>query len=979
MNKIIKILSLFLVVITVLTASVLPALALSWDGSATGGNGGGTAAGANGYAVRYTDVNTNLLGYRFSVVDKTGANKVSKVIDVFRNTTYGNSECDNAYKFATKYNKKQIINNQNSSYSTSKNSTNCYKEANMGFATSLPTTSGMATWQNNATNLNKVLSTLGVGSISNLKNGDKVLVEPIFDVRLQSVYHALTVSEIAIYGKYILGASSNGGASSTAASWGFISDYTNKRYPNALFTPDGKGLWTGVSSASSSRITFYNIINNGYGAGIAYTETKSDFSPNLNVQKCEAWPGAISTRNSNHFGISTGNAFSNWEYGHGYPVNGSDVWFAVNFPKESENCYVKQTVWIDGGGSTSRNVWLNDNQWYDVKLSPSTVDAGRDHYTVKARMDWIDSSGKVLKNGTEKSFYIPIRPTLSRYRVTAYSVTGKAQAYTGEGGSSGSVYVGQRVTIQYKFTSSNTWTSYHYLRSRLYERKNGEWVTAYTNATYGNADLYEDNVSISKTSDIIKNGKIGTYTVPDNNDGQSNRMRFNVWTHWASDIDRTTEANWFDIPILKSDVELYDIVLVNKDGDIVNQNELEVDEELTIHYIYKNNTDCTVYVNGYNSKQEKITGTFEIPARGSIEVVGNSFIVPNKRDFSVWGGVYLEGVAKGHTAYETNGNNNAWSLNCHSKHPVKIVPITPNAAYREKTKVFSSFTLRNISSDDYTPDKIKVQFTAKDKNNNQLYTETKDVIVPKKDTNFVYFSFSVPMGLNSEYVTVSAEIIEDSKRYNNVERQRDVIPYTYYVTPETSYEKKAPSSFDGIPETQESSSEYATWSEYRYENGKFVKHTYGIGIYLGGYHELTSQTDPSHNEIEIKSGYGIQVSSTNCMTGVNNTESASYGTMYTMCQYAYAALPEYNYELGEGKCKTLTSGRKNQYSQWIFPTTGKAENTHYTPVWYPDGMYQVIVHESDAWTPNGMITANNVPNILTVNGNMYDDYYVGRH
>ena len=50
MKKIIKILSLLLVIVTVLTASVLPALALSWDGSASGGNGGGTAAGAKGYA-----------------------------------------------------------------------------------------------------------------------------------------------------------------------------------------------------------------------------------------------------------------------------------------------------------------------------------------------------------------------------------------------------------------------------------------------------------------------------------------------------------------------------------------------------------------------------------------------------------------------------------------------------------------------------------------------------------------------------------------------------------------------------------------------------------------------------------------------------------------------------------------------------------------------------------------------------------------
>ena len=238
MKKSIKILSLLLVLVTLLTSITVPAFALSWDGSTAGGGGNGTYY-----------------------------------------------ECDNAYKFTTKYNKKQLINNQNGNYSTSKNSTICYKETNMGFATSLPTTSGMSTWQNNTTNLNKILATLGAGSISTLKNGDKILVEPIYDVRLESVYHALTVTEIAIYGKHILGASSDGGSSSTSASWGFISSYTNKHYPNTLFTPDGQGLWTGVS-ASSSRLTFYNMINKGYGVGIAYTETKPNFTPALSVLKC---------------------------------------------------------------------------------------------------------------------------------------------------------------------------------------------------------------------------------------------------------------------------------------------------------------------------------------------------------------------------------------------------------------------------------------------------------------------------------------------------------------------------------------------------------------------------------------------------------------------------------------------------------------------------------------------------------------------
>lgn len=191
----IRVLSMLLALLMLLSSFVISVSALSWDGSSQGGGGNTTSAGANGYAIRMDG--DNCIGYRFSVVDKSGANKVSKVIDVFRNTTYGNKEYTNAYKFTTKYNKKQFINNQNAGFSTSKNTTNCYKEADCGFATSLPAPSGMGTWQNNTTNLNKVLSLLNAGNIAGLKNGDKILVEPLYDVRLESIYHALTVTEIA--------------------------------------------------------------------------------------------------------------------------------------------------------------------------------------------------------------------------------------------------------------------------------------------------------------------------------------------------------------------------------------------------------------------------------------------------------------------------------------------------------------------------------------------------------------------------------------------------------------------------------------------------------------------------------------------------------------------------------------------------------------------------------------------------------------
>lgn len=970
----IRVLSMLLVLTTLLSSFVISVSALSWDGSSQGGGGNTTSAGPNGYAIR-TD-GDNCIGYRFSVVDKSGSNKVSKVIDVFRNTSYGNMEYTNAYKFTTKYNKKQLINNQNAGFSTSKNTTNCYKEADCGFATSLPAPSGMGTWQNNTTNLNKVLSLLNAGNIAGLKNGDKILVEPIYDVRLESVYHALTVTEIAIYGKHILGTSSNGGSSATPASWGFISNYTNRYYPNELFTPDGQGLWTGVSAASS-RLTFYDIINKGYGVGIAYTETKPDFTPALSVKLCEAWPGSKSVRNNNHYGISYGNSFANWTYGHGYPKNGDTVWFALNFPAESENCYVKQTVWIDGGGSVSRNVWSNSNTWYDVQLDPKTVAEGRSYYTVKARVDWINSSGTVLKYGAEKSFYIPVQPTLHRYQVTMYCYAGTEMAHNGSAGLSGKVYVGQKVKAKYTFTTDNTWTSYDDLWAAMHKWSSSGWIRCTPDIVNG-TDLALSKKAMSKTSPVNAYSTLGYVRVPDNSGSGKNVMRFKLTSQWNTDGTHTKEETWIEIPIVKADVELYDIKLIDENGYYLDPTDLDVGQKVTVQYFYRNNTDCTVYVEGYNDDKSKIDGVYEIPANNSICVNGSSFFVPNRRNFTVWGGVYLEGAGLYNTANESDGTNNTMVLNCKSNHPLTLTPIVPNASYREDTNVITSYWLKNKSSDDYTQSQnITVRFRVYDYRGRLLITKTKtQAVVPANDKNLVYFKWKVPKGILLNRVTIKADILDGGVYYNLVSRQYSTVKYTKYVTPDTQFEKAAPSGYTIPPEPQTSSS-YAAWWEYSCSDGVFTKQNYGMGIYTGGTNKITPATGASAvqngSDWTMKSGYGITLNSYRMLLMIYGY-SFPDSNAYTPAQYAVALFPEYNYSLSSGKCRTL--GLSGYY--WQFPENADYGRTHFTPLWYPDGKYTVKVVQSDVWTPSGMISANIATNGISIKDSAYDDWFVGR-
>jgi hypothetical protein len=975
--------TMFLLILsTLISVFSISAFALEWDGSSSGGGGDGSPAGANGYAVRTTG--DNCLGYRFSVVDKSGNTKSGKSIDVFRNTSYGNMEYNSAYKFTTKYNKKQLIDNQNNSYSTSNNTTNCYKEANIGFATALPTPDNMQTWQNNKTNLNEILATLGIGSIDNLKNGDKILVEPLYDVRLQSVYHSVTTTELAIYGKWILGASSNGGSSSTSASWGFISSYTNKHYPNSLFTPDGQGLWTGAGTLSS-RATFYDIINMGYGVGIAYTETKPDFSPTLSVNLCEAWAGSKSTRVS-HYGISYGSSFGNFVYENGYPTKGSSIWFALNFPAESQEIRVRQYVRYSDGNWVTRDVNLSNgtssSMWYDVSLSPNTVDSGRTCFIIEAKQDWIDSNGNVLKSGAVISFYIPVKPKINRYQMTMYDITGTQVARNGSAGLSGSVYAGQRVYPKYTYTSENNWTSSNYLRGALYAWTNNAWNTVYSNN--GGSDLYIDKQGINQNSPYERYSDLGLYSVPDNsaNTNGSNRIPFKMWTHWASDIGNTAETTWIDIPIIKADVELKEIRLIDENNYYVTADNLWAYQKVTPQYVYKNNTNCKIYVEGYNSDGSRISGIYAISAYGEIYVNGNQITIPNQSSYSIWGGVYLDGAGIYNTQNETNGSNNTKSISYSVEHPLTIEPLTPNSLYRENTQVITSFKVKNSASMGFIPsNNISVRFCVY-KGSTLLYSTTKSsVVIPANGDNLVYFKWTVPSGLNYSNIIIKGEVIDNGVIVHTKTLPHGTAKQVTSQTPDTNYAGSKPSSWSSS-NTPTAYANTGTWSEWVYQNGSFVKKTYGIGLSSTSSISITPDgNSPSAEYLNsgwtMKSGYGFSLYYYPSRISVSGTTYLS-NTAYTEVQGAYATLPEFNYSAVMGKYRTL------ELVSGVFRfTTNVATNgdrIHFIPVWYPNGTnnYAISCYAYDFWTPAGMITARVNSNSFTITGSAYDDWFIGK-
>lgn len=760
------------------------------------------------------------------------------------------------------------------------------------------------------------------------------------------------------------------------------------------------------------------------GSGAKATKTfiiPTSFTPNLNVELCEVWPGNTSDRSHGVYGWSTGYSFDKYVYKNGYPQKDDKIWFCIKFPQEAQPITVKQTVWLDGAQYDTRtsHMDLGKDNWYATK---ATITADKKYYTVKARMDWVDLNGNVLKYGTEKEFYIPIQPTTMGTQVTAYNYAGDVQAQSTLANiqGTGKMYYGQQVQFQYKYEGRNTWESLNAIRCipKNWSPSLQKFVEFY-NGNKWYEDVQQNNVTLSNTISKTVDSAMGKHRIPLPEAPIGwDRYRFDLRTVWNNLWGKADNTNVFYLEVVKADVELAEIRLVDEDGYYVDPERLKPGTKITPQYTYKNNTDCTVFVEGsqYESAYEnptiRLKGVYCIDPKSSTVVNGESFVVPEKsynyakgyypeNIFSVWAGVGLEGMVhdiSGYsddlgidTSYESNGENNFKTLHCSivsglDPNDLELVPITPNAPYREGTEVMTSYWLINHGPVDVTPDDDVQLLLRADCGANGLRTESTQVVVPANDKNIVYVKWSVPAGLNHATVKGDACLLYKSQQYKPVSKDYDTIPYDVYDTPDTQYEEKKPSGFTAPTDSPTSPIEVADWSEWQYEGGRFVKKHYQFNLDdTNRTYDFESAKNPSMEHKNggwyIKSGYGFGVKA---KVGVPNRYSWSEmappagislpdSSRYTNPQYAYVTFPEFNYAYGPHKSRTLE--KIGDY--FVFRVNGSYGRVHFTPLWYPDGYYLPVLTQSDMWTPAGMIKSAKTIGRLEIKGSAYDDWYTG--
>ena len=343
-------------------------------------------------------------------------------------------------------------------------------------------------------------------------------------------------------------------------------------------------------------------------------------------------------------------------------------------------------------------------------------------------------------------------------------------------------------------------------------------------------------------------------------------------------------------------------------------------------------------------------------------------------------------------ASETRSNNNAVQAQFEVKKysELSTSAVTPSADYIEGNDIIASFYVSNDSSTPVLPSdhmsyRLEV-YLVDGATETLVSTQDKtDVVIPANGTNLVYFKWHVPENSAGKlYMFRGIANAENTVRERNPDNNATFFMKTVKAketsqTPNTRYERTAPNTYNPLVSSPTTTVGSASWNEWVYENGKFELRTYGI---------RASSVDPvvkpddncktavlENSKWSMKSGYGISLAwnlKLIAMSGYSMPDSSAY----TEAQTVMALIPEYGYSMDAGKYRSLEMSG-GIYSFVENRDADANARLHFVPVYVANGSYSVSVTATQIWTPAGMITAIRNANTLTIDGTIYDDYYVG--
>lgn len=130
----------------------------------------------------------------------------------------------------------------------------------------------------------------------------------------------------------------------------------------------------------------------------------------------------------------------------------------------------------------------------------------------------------------------------------------------------------------------------------------------------------------------------------------------------------------------------------------------------------------------------------------------------------------------------------------------------------------------------------------------------------------------------------------------------------------------------------------------------------------------TDEKSPTATDTAIKSGYGVNIK-------INASASSDQTSATTPPQNAVSFFPEFYYKTYWRLLQRTRSGyhaefefQNNQYSTYN-------RRTHFTPIWFRDGIYNVYTYLLDCWTPDGMLSVN-LTDSVQIRGDLWDDWHI---
>lgn len=132
--------------------------------------------------------------------------------------------------------------------------------------------------------------------------------------------------------------------------------------------------------------------------------------------------------------------------------------------------------------------------------------------------------------------------------------------------------------------------------------------------------------------------------------------------------------------------------------------------------------------------------------------------------------------------------------------------------------------------------------------------------------------------------------------------------------------------------------------------------------------EKVPTAQKGYNSFTIKSGYGFNIKMEASVTSNRNYD-------VTPIQNAVVLFPEFGYKTYDRLLEPLQAGYSSEWEFFENKYSMTKQRVHFTPIWYPDGKYTTYQVCFDAWTPDGMLVAQNTAD-FSIDGNVYEDWFI---